>query len=68
MNLEMYSRIMNLKKNNDVKVLFAVAGWDFGSGDIFNTIQNKNLRKEFVREATQFIRNHQFDGLDLNCV
>ncbi|CAF3814781.1 unnamed protein product, partial [Rotaria sp. Silwood1] len=65
--LNMYSRLMELKKTNDIKILLAIAGWNFDSGDIFDVIKNKQLRKEFVQQSTQFLRDYQFDGLDLHC-
>jgi GH18 family chitinase len=31
-------------------------------------VRNEQVRKEFVQQATQFIRDHQFDGLDIDWV
>ncbi len=67
-NLGMYSRTIELKKSNDIKVLLAVGGWNFGSGPFSDMVGNEQLRKEFVQQATQFIRDNQFDGLDLDWV
>jgi chitinase len=64
----MYSRTIELKKSNDIKVLLAVGGWNFGSGPFSDMVGNEQLRKEFVQQATQFIRDNQFDGLDLDWV
>ncbi len=51
-----------------MKVPLAVAGWNFGSGNIFDMMGNEQLWKEFVQQATQLIRDHRFDGLNLHCV
>jgi chitinase len=64
----MYSRTLALKKSNDIKVLLAVGGWNFGSGAFSDMVGSDQLRKEFVQQATQFIRDHQFDGLDIDWV
>jgi chitinase len=64
----MYSRTLALKKSNDIKVLLAVGGWNFGSGAFSDMVRNEQLRKEFVQQATQFIRDQQFDGLDIDWV
>ena len=64
----MYSRTLALKKSNDIKVSLAVGGWNFGSGNFSDMVRDEQLRKEFVQQATQFIRDHQFDGLDIDWV
>jgi chitinase len=64
----MYSRILALKKSNNIKILLAVGGWNFGSGAFSDMVGNDQLRKEFVQQATQFIQDHQFDGLDIDWV
>ncbi|CAF2966008.1 unnamed protein product [Rotaria sp. Silwood2] len=62
----MYSRILALKKTHNIKILLAVGGWNFGSADFSHMVKNEQLRKDFVQQATLFIRDHQFDGLDLD--
>ncbi len=65
----MYSRVMQLKTtNNNLKVSLAVGGWNFGSGPFSDMVADQNLRSQFVQQATQFIRDHQFDGLDIDWV
>ena len=59
---------MALKNTNKVKILLAVGGWNFGSGPFSDMVGDEKLRKEFVQQATQFIRDHKFDGLDLDWV
>jgi chitinase len=68
-NPGMYSRVIQLKKtNNNLKVSLAVGGWNFGSGPFSDMVADEKLRSQFVQQATQFIRDHQFDGLDLDWV
>lgn len=55
-------------KNPNVKILLAVGGWNFGSGPFSDMVQDENLRREFVQQAIEFVRNNQFDGLDLDWV
>jgi chitinase len=64
----MYSRTLELKASNNIKVLLAVGGWNFGSAGFSDMVANEQLRKEFVQQATQFIRDHRFDGLDIDWV
>ncbi len=64
----MYTRTMALKSSNNVKILLAVGGWNFGSGPFSDMVGNETLRKEFVQQATQFIRDNKFDGLDVDWV
>ena len=69
LHLGMYSRVMQLKSTNvKPKILLAVGGWNFGSGPFSDMVGDQNLRSQFVQQATQFIRDHQFDGLDLDWV
>ncbi len=51
-----------------MKVSLAVGGWNFGSGLFSDMVADEKLRKDFVQQATQFIRDHGFDGLDLDWV
>lgn len=66
--LGMYARLVELKKTNDLKVLLSVGGWNFGSELFSDMVRDEQLRKAFVVQATRFIRDHGFDGLDLDWV
>ena len=55
-------------KNQNLKVLLAVGGWNFGSGPFSDMVADEKLRRDFVEQATQFVRDNQFDGLDLDWV
>ena len=64
----MYSRTLALKRKNDVKVLLAVGGWNFGSGPFSDMVNDDAKRRNFVQDATRFLRTRGFDGLDLDWV
>ena len=66
--LGMYARLLELKKTNDLKVLLSVGGWNFGSELFSDMVGDERLRKAFIAQATRFIRDHGFDGLDLDWV
>ncbi|CAF1039913.1 unnamed protein product [Rotaria sordida] len=65
-NKGMYSRVLALKKTHNIKILLGVSGPNFGSADFSHMVENEQLRKVFVYQATLFIRDHQFDGLNLD--
>ena len=64
----MYSRTLALKRKFNVKVLLAVGGWNFGSGLFSDMVKDDVTRRNFVQDATRFLRNREFDGLDLDWV
>ena len=64
----MYSRTLALKQKHNVKVLLAVGGWNFGSGPFSDMVKDDVTRRNFVQDATRFIRDRGFDGLDLDWV
>lgn len=64
----MYTRTLALKQKYDVKVLLAVGGWNFGSGPFSDMVKDETVRRNFVQDATRFIRERGFDGLDLDWV
>ena len=63
----MYAEMMSLKQENpDLKVTLAVGGWNHGVATFSSMVANKNSRGEFVRNSISFLRQHGFDGLDLD--
>lgn len=63
----MYERLTELKnKNPRLKVLLAVGGWSFGTEKFKDMAKNQYNRQLFIFSALDFLREHNFDGLDLD--
>ncbi|CAF3765968.1 unnamed protein product [Rotaria magnacalcarata] len=64
---EMYKRIMALKQQNpDLKISLAVGGWNHGSAPFTQMVATEQSRAEFVENSYKFLKEHGFDGLDLD--
>nr|AIF74556.1 mytichitin 2 [Mytilus coruscus] len=63
----MFERTMAAKKTNpDLKILIAIGGWTHGSGPFTAVVDNENDIDTFARHSIDFLRKHNFDGLDLD--
>ncbi|XP_023333989.1 probable chitinase 10 [Eurytemora carolleeae] len=63
----LYDRVINLKtKNPDLKVLLAIGGWSFGTAKFKEVAKTRFTRQIFVFSAVKFLREHNFDGLDMD--
>ncbi|XP_045032760.1 probable chitinase 10 isoform X2 [Daphnia magna] len=63
----LYERMMALKNTNpDLKVLLALGGWTFGTAKFKEMSATRYARQTFVFSAIPFLRQHGFDGLDLD--
>ena len=49
-----------------MKVLIAIGGWNEGSQNYSALAAHPERRKTFVKQASEFVRQHNFDGLDLD--
>ncbi|XP_055837885.1 acidic mammalian chitinase [Episyrphus balteatus] len=53
-------------KNPELKVLAAVGGWNEGSLKFSEVANDPIKRNRFVTSAVDFVKEHNFDGLDLD--
>ena len=65
--LGLYKRTQAIReKNPRIKLLLAVGGWIVGSEPFIPMISNAANRRAFVRNAVRYLREHDFDGLDMD--
>ncbi|CAG5131527.1 unnamed protein product [Candidula unifasciata] len=62
-----YEMLANLKqKNPSLKNMIAVGGWSLGSDPFHHVVNSAASRTEFVTSTVKFLRDHKFDGLDID--
>ena len=63
----MFQRINKLKETNpSIKVMLAVGGWKIGSKPFQDLTSNQFRMNGFVYDSIEFLRQHNFDGLDVD--
>ena len=64
---DLYSRVIHLKDTDpQLKVLLTVGGYSAGSAD-FEAISDSSVHRQlFADNAVSFLRQHGFDGLDVD--
>ncbi|XP_055877021.1 acidic mammalian chitinase-like isoform X2 [Biomphalaria glabrata] len=63
----MYERAINLKQRNpNLKVLLAIGGYNMASDPFTSFVSDSGKRAEFVKNAIEFLRKRNFDGLDMD--
>lgn len=64
---DMYDKVIALRESNpDLQVLLAIGGWTFGSTPFKELTSNVFRMNQFVYEAIEFLRDYQFNGLDVD--
>ncbi|KAG5676387.1 hypothetical protein PVAND_006227 [Polypedilum vanderplanki] len=62
-----YKRLTAFKRTNShLKVLLAIGGWNEGSRNYSELAGDPRRRGRFVKQASEFVRKFDFDGLDLD--
>ena len=62
----MYEKVTALKKKGK-KVLIALGGWNDSLGSKYSVlVNNAAYRSIFINDAVRFLKEHNFDGLDLD--
>ena len=59
--------MIDLKQSNpELKVSLAVGGWNAGTDEMVKMLATGQARTEFVTTTVTFLRDRNFDGLDLD--
>lgn len=62
-----YEKLIGMRSANPhLKVLIAIGGWNEGSENYSNLAANAERRQVFVKNALEFVKQYNFDGLDLD--
>ena len=62
-----FRKVTDLKYvNPKLKITLAIGGWNEGSTKYSEMARDPEKRKTFVESVVEFLKKHNFDGLDLD--
>lgn len=62
-----YAKFNGLKAHNkNLRTLLAIGGWNEGSQRFSKLVADPEARQNLVKSAIKYLRQHNFDGLDLD--
>ena len=63
---EFYAKVTDFRRRG-VKVTLAIGGWNDSLGDKYSRlVNNPAARAKFIAHVIEFLKKHNFDGLDLD--
>ncbi|XP_068450928.1 acidic mammalian chitinase-like [Clinocottus analis] len=64
---KLYGQFQALKnENSNLKTLLAIGGWNFGTQKFTAMVSSAANRQTFINSVIKFLRQYQFDGLDID--